>query len=93
MMTYRGKKHKKDTKDQSLDESDHTKGKSERRLGLGGKTLNLVCLMLSFQCFGNDKKRCPGPNGGKNGAESPHGELAGSRSLGIEYICKKKKRK
>ena len=56
MMTYGGKKHKKDTKDQSLDDSKHTEGKSERRLGLVGKTLNLVCPILSFRCFGNDQR-------------------------------------
>lgn len=48
LMTYRSKKHKKKTKDQNLDDAKHTKGASERSLGLGGKTVNPVCQMSSF---------------------------------------------
>lgn len=40
----------------------HTKGKSERRLSLGGKTVNLFCQILSFRHFVNDQERCLGPN-------------------------------
>lgn len=48
MMTYRSKKHKKETKEQNLKGPKHGKGKSNRRLSLGGKAVNSVGQTLSF---------------------------------------------
>lgn len=45
LMTYGGRKHQKEMKDQNLDDS-----KEEGQKG------DWVCQMLSFQLFGNDKR-------------------------------------
>lgn len=81
------------TKDQKPWWPKHSKGKSGGRLGLGRKTVHLICQKLSF-CCSRDDRRCLGlnPGGGwgwESGLENQLTEQSGRRRCGAEHVCKK----
>lgn len=68
----------------------HIHGGVRKRLGLGGKIVNLVCQMLSVQCFRSDQARYlgsnPGEGRGRSGWKAQTGESAEPREAAAAAV-------